>query len=126
MTQLTLNLRDEIARQAQTLAALEGKAVEEFLAGVVEQNLAEDPEAELRRLATLSDEDVLALADLAMTPHEDERLVELLEANSEGRLTPAERQELDALVRLNTEGMLKKSLGWAEAARRGLRQAPAP
>ncbi|HUE72306.1 MAG TPA: hypothetical protein VMP01_15585 [Pirellulaceae bacterium] len=61
-----------------------------------------------------------------MTPQEDERLAELLEANSEGRLTHAQRQELDALVRLNMEGMLKKSLGWAEAVRRGLRQAPAP
>jgi len=124
MTQLTLQLRDDIARQATTLAALQGKAVEDYVAGVIEQQLSADPNESLRRMQGLSDEDVLALADLKLAPDEDCRLSELLELNGEGRLCPAENEELDALMRLCEEGMLKKSLGWAEAVRRGLRKSP--
>ncbi len=124
MTQLTLHLRDEIARQATTLAALQGKAVEDYLAGIVEDNIAADPDAELKQLAMFSDEDVLALADLKLTPGEDQRLTELLELNGEGKLNAQQKAELDELVRLSMEGMLKKSLGWAEAVRRNLREPP--
>ena len=66
----------------------------------------------------------MALADLKLTPEEDRRLGELLELNSEGQLPEELRDELNALVQLDADGMLKKSLGWAEAVRRGLRKSP--
>jgi len=124
MTQLTFQLSDEIVQQVRARAASEGMAVEEFLADLVKRDVARDPDEELRRMATLSDEDVLALADLQLSPEEDQRLTELLERNGEGQLEASEQQELEHLVRLSTEGMLKKSLGWAEAVRRKLREPP--
>jgi hypothetical protein len=124
MTQLSLELPDNIARQAMTLAALEGKGVEDYVVGIVQQKLTDDPTEALRKMESFSDEDVLALADLKLTPDEDRRLGELLELNSAGSLTPSQRDELDGLMRLNMEGMLKKSLGWAEAVRRKLREPP--
>jgi len=126
MTQLTLHLSDEIARQATTLAALHGQAVEDYLAGIVSENVAADPDAELKRLASFSDEDVLALADLKLTPEEDRRLHELLDLNNENRLTDADKRELDELMKIHDEGMLKKALGWAEAVRRKLRPPISP
>ncbi len=124
MTQLTIHLRDEIAHRATALAALQGQAVEDYLCSIVEENIAEDPEAALKRMASFSDEDVLALADLRLTPEEDRRFSELLELNGEGTLSAAEKKELDDLAQLSTQGMLKKSLGWAEAVRRKLREPP--
>jgi hypothetical protein len=126
MTELTLHLREEIAKRASEMAALAGQGVEEYLAGIVEENIAEDPDAELKQMASFSDEDVLALADLRLTEDEDRRLHELLELNREGQLAPQERRELDELMRLHDEGMLKKALGWAEAVRRNLRQPITP
>ena len=122
MTQLTLHLRDDVARQATTLAALEGKAVEDYLAGIVEQRLSADPQEALKQLETFTDEDVLAMADLRLSPEEDARLGELLALNQEGQLPPSGKRELDELMQIYDQGTLKKAMGWAEAVRRKLRK----
>jgi hypothetical protein len=124
MTQLTLQLSDEIVRQVRARAESEGMEVEEFVADLVRRDVARDPDDELRRMAALSDAEVLALADLQLHPEEDQRLSDLLDRNGEGQLEAGEQEELEHLVRLSTEGMLKKSLGWAEAVRRKLREPP--
>ena len=121
MTQVTINLRDEIAQQAIEIAALEGKAVEDYLANLVAESVAEDPDVALKKLASFSDADVLALADLRMSPEEDERLSELLDLNREGQLQPNQKRELDELMQIYSQGTLKKAMGWAEAVRRKLR-----
>lgn len=121
MTQLTVNLSDQAAQQAAALAALEGREVGEYVATIVEEKLLEDPEQELKVLASLSDEDVLAVADLKMPADEAARMSDLLDRNREGQLQPGEKEELDELMRDCMQGTLKKAMGLAEAVRRGLR-----
>jgi hypothetical protein len=122
MTQFTLNLPDRIARQVMRLAALRGQAAEEYLAGIVGDEVSADTSEEDAFLATLSDEEVLALADLRMAEDEDRRMHELLDKNSEGTMTSQDRAELDELMVAYSEGTLKKAMGWAEAVRRKLRE----
>lgn len=125
MTQVILNLPEGLAQQALSRAALTG-GMEDYLTGLIAQDVAGDPDQEMRLMASLSDEDVLALADLRLTPQEDSRLHELLELNSDGRLTPENDRELNDLMKIYDEGMLKKALGWAEAVRRKLRPPISP
>jgi len=119
--ELTVNLSEQAAQQIATLAALEGRDVGQYVATIVEERLLEDSEQELKVLASLSDEDVLALADMQMTSEEDARLCDLLGRNRERQLQPGEERELDELMRVYTQGTLKKAMGLAEAVRRGLR-----
>jgi hypothetical protein len=121
MTQLTVNLSDHAVQQARALAALEGRDVGEYLSTMVEEKLLADPHRELKVLESLSDEDVLAMADLKLSVAEDARLGELLELNREDRLTTSDQSELDELMRIYNQGTLKKAMGWAEAVRRKLR-----
>ena len=122
MPQFTVNIADDVARQAHRLAALEGRAVEDYMAGIVELEIAADSHDEATLLASFSDDDVLALADLRMPEQDDHRLHELLDLNSEGQLSSAQEIELAELMRQYDEGMLKKAMGWAEAVRRKLRK----
>jgi hypothetical protein len=122
MAQFTLNLSDHAMKQASALAALEGREVSEYVATIVEEKLLGDPERELTLLASLSDEDVLAMADMRITPEEDEKFSELLDRNREGQLQPGDKEQLDALMQIYQQGTLKKAMGLAEAVRRKLRE----
>jgi hypothetical protein len=126
VAQLTLNLSDDAAQQASTMAALEGRDVGEYIASLVEEQLRADPERELKLLASLSDDDVLAMADLQMTPDENARLGELLDRNREAQLQRGEQEELAELMRIYTHGSLKKAMGLGEAVRRKLRKPLSP
>ena len=122
MARITVNLSPSAAREAESRAAQEGRRLEEYVADVLEEEFAADLQAEQEKLARLSDEDVLAMADLRMPDDEDRRLSELLDLNREGQLIPAQRRELDALMQSYTAGTLQKAKGWAEAVRRKLRK----
>jgi hypothetical protein len=76
------------------------------------------------RLAKLSDDEVLAMADSMMPQAQSDRLSVLLDKNREGQFEPGERQELNELMAVYRDGMLKKASGWAEAVRRRLRESP--
>ena len=124
MTTLTVQLSDEAAREAFVRAASRGLSTEEFVASVVEQTLVEAGTGEGSEVRSLSDEDVLAMADYRLSPDEDRRLSELLDLNGEGQLTERQSVELGLLMQLYNEGVLRKSIGWAEAVRRKLRTPP--
>jgi hypothetical protein len=79
---------------------------------------------EMRRMAKLPDAEVLAMADMMMSPEDDSRMSVLLDKNRESQLQPGEKEELDELMRVYQDGMLTKSSGWAEAVRRKLRESP--
>lgn len=72
-------------------------------------------------VSTLTNEDVLALADAKMDPVQNDRLAELQTRGKADGLTEAERVELLSLLHLYQVGQLRKSEGLAEAVRRGLR-----
>lgn len=121
MSHLTVTLSDQALREALVRAELEGRAVEEYVAQIVEEKLAGDHDRELALMASLSDEDVLAMADLRMSDEESRRSSELLDLNREGKLDANQRAELDRLMDIYTKGTLKKAVGLAEAVRRKLR-----
>ncbi len=72
-------------------------------------------------MVALSDDDVLALADLQLEHEADRRLSALLESQQAGTLSSAERSELLTLMQLYQDGLLRKAGALKEAVRRGLR-----
>lgn len=97
-------------------------AVELMRASISQREAGEEREA----LKELSDEDVLALAELRLTAVQDARLHELLELNGEGAISAPQRRELDALMEIYDDALLRKAMGWAEAVRRKLRAPISP
>ena len=74
------------------------------------------------RISTLSDVEVLAIADLKTSMEQNQRLTELQSKGKVTELSKMERDELASLLYLYQIGQLRKSEGLAEAVRRGLRQ----
>jgi hypothetical protein len=126
MTELTVHLSDQAAQQAVFLAAMQGRKVEDYVAGLIEQELAAAPTDQDLVVESLSDDDVLQLADLQLPADAAQRLSELLEMNGEGALATDQQQQLDKLMQLHDEGMVKKAMGMAEAVRRKLREPLSP
>lgn len=123
-TQVVITLPDEIYHRAERLAQLIHRDVADILADTLALSLPPlslQPEA-VRPIMELSDEDVLALAELQMEPDQDRRLSVLLEGQQAGELTNAERPELLALMQLYQERLVRKAQALREAVRRGLRQ----
>lgn len=121
MSHLTVTLSDHALQQAMLRAELEGRAVEDYVSHIVEDKLAGDKDRELALMASLSDEDVLAMAELRVSEEESRRASELLDLNREGKLNASQQVELDQLMDVYMKGTLKKALGLAEAVRRKLR-----
>jgi hypothetical protein len=71
---------------------------------------------------SMSDEEVLALADVRFSDEEDDELSELLELNREGEINSAGHQRLDELMRIYQIGLHHKSQALREAVLRGLRE----
>jgi hypothetical protein len=74
----------------------------------------------LRAISNLTDEEIVAFAELRMEPEVDHRLSELLDRQQAGQMRELERAELAALMRDYEIGLLRQSQGMAEAVRRGL------
>ena len=123
-TQVTVTLTDEVYRRAERLALVSRREVADLLTEVIVVSLPE-----LRSLSesspsteSLTDEQVMALADLQSTPSQDERFSTLLQLQQADAITELERPELAALMQLYQEGLLRKALGLQEAVKRGLRE----
>jgi hypothetical protein len=98
------------------VAAQTRRSVEDVLAAWLESVVVERPVEEL------SDDEVLALAELRLTDEQDARLSGLLERNLEGALDAAGQRELDEMMRLYEQGLLRKSQALKVAVRRCLRE----
>lgn len=126
--QVTVTLPDDVYQRVQRLAHITQREVADVLRDTISISLPElraDAEM-LAAVATLSDDAVLALADLQLVPADDARLSTLLDAQQAGRLIGVERQELAGLMQVYHEGLLRKAQALAEAVRRGLRAPLAP
>ena len=75
-----------------------------------------------KSVCTLSDKEVLQLADQKMDVAQNERLGQLQRKGKEVGLNAAERRELRTLLQICQQGQLRKSEALAEAVRRGLRK----
>jgi hypothetical protein len=121
-TQVTLTLPDEVYRRAKRLAQLSSRNVADVLVDTIELSLSPlglQSEA-IKPVSALSDEEVMALAQLQMELEQDESLSRLLDREQAGTLTQTQRSELLALMQVYEEGLLQKAQAMSEAVRRGL------
>lgn len=114
--QITIQVPEHIFRQAAQVAAQTHRSVEDVLAAWLESVTTERP------VEGLSDDEVLALAELRLSDEQDASLSELLERNREGTLGADGRRELDEMMRLYEHGLLRKSQALKVAVQRGLRE----
>lgn len=120
--QVTLNIRDETYRYAEWLSRTTGRSVSDILSTLLDNTLPA-PERTiqiLKPVEEMSDREVLALVDFQMSPREDRRLSELLQAQQARELSEPECQELDRLMQVYQQGLLRKAQALREAVHRGL------
>jgi hypothetical protein len=123
-TKVTLSLPENLIIQANRL----GSATHRDLGTVLSDTLAmmwftldEPQEIEQQSaVATLSDSEVLAIANTKMDPIQNQRLGDLQASGKITQLTEAQRYELLALLHIYQLGELRKSEALVEAVRRGL------
>ena len=124
--ELTLHLPDSLAARAQRFGAATQRPLEDFLTDSLEMMLPmlEDAPEGLSQppVITLSDAEVLQLADAKMDAAQNQRLGALQAKGKAEGLSAAERYELLALLQIYQLGQLRKSEALAEAVRRGLRE----
>lgn len=126
-TSITLNLPDEVYRRAARLAQLMSRDLADVLVEAISLSLSPMREvcshldsSEELPVASLSDEEVLALTELQMETNSDQRLSELLYRQQAGILTEAERPELWTLMQIYQMLLLRKAQALREAVSRGL------
>ncbi len=121
-TQVTLTLPDEVYRRAERLAQLSSRNIADVLVDTIELSLSPlglQSEA-IKPVSALSDEEVMALAQLQMEPEQDQSLSRLLDRQQAGTLTETQRSELLGLMQVYEESLLQKAQAMSEAVRRGL------
>lgn len=121
-TPVVVDLSDELVQRAASLAERSGRDVSEVLRALLEITLTPEALSSSRSIDSLSDEQVMALADSRMDAGLNEQLNGLLDKNREGQLDALEARELSLLMHLYQEGSLQKARALAEAVRRGLRK----
>ncbi|MCI0694040.1 hypothetical protein L0337_18785 [candidate division KSB1 bacterium] len=120
--QITLTLSDTLLKRAAGLAAAVSRPIEKILAETLEMALPDVGAEKLPSVASLSDEEVLALSQARMENKQSSRLSVLLDKQQAGALTERERAELYSLYQNYQRLWLHQSEALAEAVRRGLRQ----
>lgn len=112
--QITIEVSDQVIRRAGLIAAQTHQRIEEVIASLLEAVIPESS------VATLTDEEVLALAQSKFTPEQQARFSYLLAQNRESAMTAEERAELDRLMDIYERGLLRKAQASRVAAQRGL------
>jgi hypothetical protein len=111
---VTLELPENVARSAQTIAARTHRRVEDVLMEWIDHAVADLP------IDALPDDEVLALSDLQMTLDEQEELSDLLAQNREGTIMIGDRLRLEELMSVYRRGLVRKAQAINVAVARGL------
>jgi hypothetical protein len=121
-TQITITLPDDLYQRAEMFARLANRDVASVLADTIQLSMPpiRSEVLNLQPVTDISDEQVLALAELQMEPDQDIRLSQLLDRQQSGLMTDNERLELQALMQIYQEGLLRKATALSEAVKRGL------
>lgn len=122
---VTLTLPNTLIEDAKQMADATGRDLPTILADTLEMvwpTLSHSPKSHsYAPVSSLSDRDVLMLADSKMDVLQNSRLGQLQAEGKRKGLTEAEGLELLALMRIYELGQLRKSEALAEAVQRGLR-----
>lgn len=116
MPQVVISVRDEVLRTAAHAAEESQRQVEEVLADWLERAVMEIP------VETLSDVEILSLADQQLKPEDQEALSDLLARSREGQLDTAGQEGLGVLMGGYERGLLRKAQALRVAVQRGLRE----
>jgi len=125
--EITLHLPESVIEHAKYFGSMIHRNIEGVLSDTLEMMLPmwddfSDKPFSYPSVSTLSDQEVLQIADSKMDVIQNERLGQLQSKGKAAGLSMAERYELFALIRIYQIGQLSKSEGLAEAVQRGLRQ----
>ena len=121
--EVTLNLPEKIYQDVSTVAKKSKRKVVDLIVDVVQEKYS--AQALERPLTNLSDEEVLALANLQMPKKQSERHSALLYKNQAGTLKPEEKRELDFFQQVYGVALSRKTEGIYEAIQRNLIRSPA-
>lgn len=111
----TVELPEHTAQIVRALAQRTGRETAAVLSDLIDQSVTEIP------IESLSDAEVLALADMMMDEATQEELAELLDDQREGQLDQTKRMRLDDLMQVYRRGMVRKSDALRVTVERGLR-----
>jgi hypothetical protein len=119
---VTIHLPDDIYRQATRFALLANRDLSSILVDTLAHSFPSINAGieSVPSICDLSNEQVIALTQLELEPHQDTQLSLLLDKQQSGSLTEGEPQELDNLMQIYREGLLRKATALAEAVKRGL------
>lgn len=127
--EVTLTLPENLVEHAKRFGSMTRRDVNTVLADALEMMwpaLGHLPEnGDYPPISSLTDADVLHLADMKMEPAQHRRLTELQARGKREELAADERYELLALMQIYQLKKLRKSEALSEAVQRGLRK-PAP
>lgn len=112
--QITLTVSDNVWLYAKAVATRNKRQIEEVLSDWLEKISSEID------VEKLSDSEVLALAELQMSPSQQILVDELQEKNGEGALTIDERKQFDSLMEIYEDALLRKAQAFRVAVERGL------
>lgn len=124
--QLTLTLPEEIVESAERIGRSTAQAAEDVLQNALETLWpawnALPGDSLYPPLSSLTDREVLSIANLKMNVSQNQRLLDLQTKGKTTGLSELERYELTSLLYIYQLGQLRKSEGLVEAVRRGLRR----
>ena len=126
MTQITIDLPEDLFQSAQHLGKATARDLSDILTDTLEiilpvfNDLSQT--SNHKTIDHLSNPEVIELADLKMDLVQNQRLGELQSKGKEIGLTQAESYELLILMSIYRIGQLKKASALAEANKRGLRE----
>jgi hypothetical protein len=112
---VTLEISEDAARLARTIATHTGRDLKEILSEWIDRSAADAP------VENLPDEQVLALCDAMMSDEDQAALSGLLSAQQENQLDLAGRVALDKLMQIYRRSLVRKSEALKVAVQRGLR-----
>jgi hypothetical protein len=111
---VTLNIPEEVAHQAQAVAASTKRPLEAVLTEWLDRAAAEIP------VDQLPDREVQTLAKMQMSEEQQAELSDLLDSQQETKLTKAQQIRLDTLMQIYRRGLVRKAQALKVAVDRGL------
>lgn len=122
-TQLTVTLPDNVYERVRRLAELTGQDVEDAVTETLVRLLPPlTSEMDNRPIQSLTDQEVLHLADSKMDSSLNARMSALLAKQQAEPMTEADQAELEMLMEIYENGQAQKVEALVEATQRGLRK----
>lgn len=112
--EVTIKVSEQVWQRASILAKQKHRKIEKVIEELLEETVSET------RVEDLSNEEVLALTELQLTPTQQKTFSRLLKKNRENLLTAKEKFQLNELMRIYENGLLRKSKALRVAVERGL------